>query len=89
MFTLTLQTVDMLTVRNCYNLYSNQSAIIYHHNTDRHAELHLKAAGMYDLVADGALHQREAELLFLRLHCVLLSCLTTRKTHRCVRKDGL
>lgn len=50
---------------------------------------HLQAAGVDDLVADGALHQREAELLLLRVHRVLLPRLATRKTHRCVRQHRL
>ena len=49
----------------------------------------LQAAGVDDFVADGALHQRQAELLLLRVHGVLLPRLATRKTHRRVRQDRL
>lgn len=50
---------------------------------------HLQTAGVDDLVADGALHQREAELLLLRVHGVLLPRLAARKTHRRVRQHRL
>lgn len=49
----------------------------------------LEAAGVDDLVADGALHEREAELLLLRLHRVFLSRFTTRETHGCVGQHRL
>lgn len=50
---------------------------------------HLQTAGVDDFVADGALHQREAELLICRLYRVLLSRLATCKTHGGVRQHGL
>lgn len=50
---------------------------------------HLQTAGVDDFVADGALHQGEAELLFCRLYRVLLSRLATCKTHCGVRQHGL
>ena len=49
----------------------------------------LQAAGVDDFVADGALHQTEAELLLLRVHRVLLARLAARKTHRRVRQHRL
>lgn len=49
----------------------------------------LEAAGVDDLVADGALHQGEAELLLLRVHRVLLSRLATCKAHRRVGQHRL
>ena len=54
-----------------------------------HTHTHLEAAGMDDLVADGALHQGQAELLLLRVHRVLLPRLTAGETHRCVGQHGL
>lgn len=42
---------------------------------------HLKASGVDDLVADGALHEHEVELAFLLLHRVLLPCLTAHQAH--------
>lgn len=55
----------------------------------RSSRSNLEAAGVDDLVADGALHEREAELLLLRLHRVLLSRFTTRETHGCVGQHRL
>lgn len=49
----------------------------------------LEAAGVDDLVADGALHQGEAELLILRVHRVLLPRLSTGKAHGCMRQHRL
>lgn len=50
---------------------------------------HLQTAGVDDFVADGALHQGEAELLICRLDRVLLSRLATCKAHGGVRQHGL
>ncbi len=49
----------------------------------------LEAAGVDDLIADGALHEREAELLLLRLHRVLLPRFTAGEAHGCVRQHRL
>lgn len=50
---------------------------------------YLETVGMDDLVADGALHQHEVELVLLFLQCVLLARLFAHNTHRCVRQDRL
>ena len=41
------------------------------------------------LIADGALHEHAVKLVLLFLHCVLLPCLSTHQTHRCVGQDRL
>lgn len=51
--------------------------------------LYLEAVGMDNLVADRALHKHEVELVLLFLQCVLLPCLFTHHTHRCVGQDRL
>lgn len=49
----------------------------------------LQTAGVNDLITDGALHQRQTELLLLGLHRVLLPRFTARKTDGCVRQHRL
>lgn len=44
---------------------------------------------MNNLVADGALHEHEVELLLLVLHRVLFAGLSTDETHSSVGQDGL
>lgn len=44
---------------------------------------------MNNLVADGALHEHEVELLLLVLHRVLFAGLSADETHSCVGQDGL
>lgn len=61
------------------------SAMFSH--TIRHTDL--QTAGVNDLITDGALHQRQTELLLLRLHRVLLPRFTAGKTHGCVRQHRL
>lgn len=50
---------------------------------------YLEAVGMDDLVADGALHKHEVELVLLFVQCVLLARLFTYHTHRCVGQNRL
>lgn len=44
---------------------------------------------MCNLVADGALHEHEVELVLLVIDCVLLASLSADEAHGCVGQDGL
>lgn len=50
---------------------------------------YLKAVGMDNFIANGALHKHEVELVLLFLHCVLFSCLFTHHTDCSVGQDRL
>lgn len=53
------------------------------------AVAHLEAVWMCNLVADGALHQHEVELVLLVIHRVLLAGLSADDAHGRVGQDGL
>lgn len=53
------------------------------------AAAHLQAVWMCNLVADGALHQHEVELVLLVIHRVLLAGLSADDAHGRVGQDGL
>lgn len=53
------------------------------------AAAHLEAVWMCNLVADGALHQHEVELVLLVIHRVLLAGLSADDAHGRVGQDGL
>lgn len=50
---------------------------------------YLETVGVDNLVAYGALHQHEVELILFFLQCILLSSLFTHHTHSCVGQNRL
>lgn len=58
-------------------------------NCSQPGPLYLETVGVDDLVADGALHQHEVELVLLFLQCVLFPGLFAHHTHRRVRQNRL
>lgn len=67
----------------------NDSTEVEFFNCSQPGPLYLETVGVDDLVADGALHQHEVELVLLFLQCVLLPCLFTHHAHRRVGQNRL